>query len=403
MASGVHDDAGDDLLTVDVIRDLSELTRRDGPLARIDWPGFDAEPEVAVELAAARGSRFRPYVIVVRKRTEIVAAAMMRIDDAELTVKLGHRLAYRPRCLALIAQHGGIFGANDEESSHALIHAVREALQEERATAALLPGIRVDSSLALTSTQVPSLFRAHFEQRRIHRRTSLPSSREEFLAARSRNTRRTVARVERTVIERTVRPHVRLFTRSFDFDELMGELEQVASRTWQRALGGGFKITPIELALYRAAMSRDAFRAWLLYDDTRPIAFLVGLAHRDVLSGRYMGYDPQYADCSPGVYLFSQLVGDLCADERIRRYDFGPGDSQFKRIFADESWLESDVVLFSSRARAVATNLVRSTMSATAYVAKRAVTRYDTLGGLWMRRHGITGEATSGNPLRPAS
>jgi len=38
-----------------------------------------------------------------------VGAAMMRVDQSDLVVKLGHRLEYRPRFPALIAQYGGVF------------------------------------------------------------------------------------------------------------------------------------------------------------------------------------------------------------------------------------------------------------------------------------------------------
>jgi hypothetical protein len=373
-------------LTVEVIRDRASFDDPDGPLARIDWSELDADPDVVLELARARGGEFRPYAIVVRRDEQIVAAATMRIDLVDLAVRVGHRQAYRLRRPGLVAQHGGVFDGGDREGADALVAAIRTALREENLTAAMLPRVRGGSAVLESVHTVSPWLRSHFEQQEIHRRTTIPGSRDEFAAALSRNTRRNISRAEKSLRRRIDQLTVRLYSSEDELDEALAELERVASRTWQRRAGGGFTASPVELALYRAAISRDAFRAWILYDGSLPIAFLHGYAFGGGFSGRYMGYDPAYADCRPGLYLFFQLVRDLCADERIAFYDFGPGDSQFKRSLGDEEWTESDVVLFAAHPGAVLVNVTRSTVSAAAYFAKKAVVRFELLDRAWARR-----------------
>jgi hypothetical protein len=369
-----------------VIRDSASFEDPDGPLTRVQWSELDAEPDVVLELATARGGEFRPYAIVVRRGEQIVAAATMRIDLVDLSVRVGPRQAYRFRRLGLVVQHGGVFDGGDREGADALLAAIRTALRDEGLTAAILPRVRSGSSVLASVHTVSPWLRSHFEQPEIHRRTRIPRSRDEFAAGLSRNTRRNISRAEKSLRRRTDQLSVRLYSSGDELDQALADLERVASRTWQRTAGGGFTASPIELALYRAAISRDGFRAWILYDGTLPIAFLHGYAYGGGFWGRYMGYDPAYADCRPGLYLFFELVRDLCADERVAFYDFGPGDSQFKRSLSDDEWTESNVVLFAAQPDAVVVNVTRSIVSATAYLAKKAVARFELLDRAWARR-----------------
>ena len=188
------------------------------------------------------------------------------------------------------------------------------------------------------------------------------------------------------MLRRGIRPHVQLYSRSDQLAHALSHVEQVAARTWQRNLGGGFQTSPIELAFYRVALSRDAFRAWVLYDGDTPIAFNLGTIYRGSFAARYMAFDPDYASCSPGTYLFSHLVRELCEDESIRYVDLGVGDNQFKQVFAEESWIESDVVLFGTGIEALRVNAVRSGARAISNLGKTAVSRSALLGQIWTRR-----------------
>ena len=366
-------------LTVEWVRDAESLVAANGPLAQIEWPGIDAEPDIAVALANGRGGSFQPYGLVVRRDGEVAGGAMMRLDRTELTVGLGYRLAYSPRVSALIVQHGGVAGIDDDEAADILVKTLRRVLDERTADAAVVPSIRVGSPLARRLEREPWLLRAHLEAREIRRRARIPTTPDEFFAARSANTRRNVKRV-RVMLEQRVRnATVRLYSKPDELPDMIAQLERVAASAWQRKIGGGFAPTPSELALYRAAMAKGVFRTWILFDADRPIAFLIGLVHGGGLAGRFMAYDPAYDEYRPGFYLFARLIDDLCADDRIGHYDFGVGDSQFKRSFADSHWFERDHVLFSGRLRPVRLNLTRSSLGAVR-VSGKAAARHQWVG-----------------------
>jgi CelD/BcsL family acetyltransferase involved in cellulose biosynthesis len=346
-------------------------------------------------LADAREREFKPFVLLIEDETGTRAAAMMRVDEVELPVKLGHRFAYRPRCSALVAEPG-VIGADDPRAAAALLEGIRAGMRSEQVHAAFVPSVRVGSALARAAHAVPWVLRGHFERPSIRRRASIPSTKDEFVAALSSHTRHNLRRLEQRFHERVPHASVRRYQSVEDLDAAISEIESVALRTWQRKLGGGFEPTAVEVALYRLAASRDAFRAWVLYDGSQPIAFLNGFVDHDLFRGRFMGYDPAYAPLGPGLYLFSQVVGDLCSDERVRHYDLGPGDSDFKRRFGDQAWLEADLFLTRATPKGVRLNVTRSSAKALHYAGKSAITRNRTASRIWtQRRKQIAGATNS--------
>jgi hypothetical protein len=75
-----------------------------------------------------------------------------------------------------------------------------------------------------------------------------------------------------------------------------------------------------------------------------------------------------------------------CLPSRFMGYDFGSGDSDFKRRFADESSLEADLFLARTTSTGLGLNIKRSSTKALQYAAKSAVTRYETAGRISMQR-----------------
>jgi hypothetical protein len=372
-------------LTTEIVCGRSSFAAHSGAFAGIRWGALDSEPECVMALADALGDQFEPFGVLIKDGVDVLAAAMLRFGEAELPVNLGYRLAYRPRCFAFVAQRG-IVGADDRGAARQLLDGIRAAMEAERVDAALIPGVRVGSALEAAAREVPWPLRGHCEPPRVRRRASIPASREEFIFGLGTRTRGKLRRLEARFRAELPDASIRQFSRVAELDAGMLEMERVAERTWQRKLGGGFRATYAERALYELAASKDAFRSWILYDGTKPIAFLNGLIHDDVFVGGFMGYDPDYAKLGPGVFLFSQLISDLCDDERIHHYDLGPGDSDFKRRFGDESWLETDLLLVRPSARGLRLNFTRSSTKALQYAAKSAIQHYKPASDFWIHQ-----------------
>lgn len=105
----------------------------------------------------------------------------------------------------------------------------------------------------------------------------------------------------------------------------------VSANTYQeRLLDAGLPADPAHLLTLAAG---DRVRAWLLFVDDRPIAYLCGTADRDVLRYDHVGHDPAFGDLSPGAVLQLEAMRDLFAD-RFAWFDFTEGQGQHKRQFA---------------------------------------------------------------------
>jgi CelD/BcsL family acetyltransferase involved in cellulose biosynthesis len=78
----------------------------------------------------------------------------------------------------------------------------------------------------------------------------------------------------------------------------------------------------------------DRVRAFLLFRNGQPIAYLYLPVIGDVLIYAYLGYDPAEADLSPGTVLQLEAIRMLADEDKYTRLDFTEGEGQHKKLFA---------------------------------------------------------------------
>lgn len=110
---------------------------------------------------------------------------------------------------------------------------------------------------------------------------------------------------------------------------------RIALRTYQeRLLGAGLPDSPEFLSEMFAKAAADQVRAWLLYVEDEPAAYLYCPARGATLLYEYVGHDPAFNDLSPGAVLQIEAFRDLFAEGRFARFDFTEGEGQHKRQLA---------------------------------------------------------------------
>jgi CelD/BcsL family acetyltransferase involved in cellulose biosynthesis len=136
-------------------------------------------------------------------------------------------------------------------------------------------------------------------------------------------------------------------------------------------------------------MEQGWFRAYVLYLDGRPAAFQYG----ELYAGRFRlgrpGYDPGLAHLRIGQYVLLRLLDDLCRDDDARILDYGPGDAEYKRRFGSHSRREGSVVIYAPTFRAARINVLRTVLSGSVSLAKRAIGRGELFNRIkkgWRRR-----------------
>jgi hypothetical protein len=129
---------------------------------------------------------------------------------------------------------------------------------------------------------------------------------------------------------------------------------QLAGRTYQeRLFDSGLPDTTEFVSGMLELAERDAVRGFILFHEGHPIAYLYTPAPDGFLIYDYLGYDPEYAQHSPGTVLQYLALRALHEEGRFPFYYWGFGYSQTKQIFSTGHVLAADVFYFRPTLRNV--------------------------------------------------
>ena len=375
---------------VEVVRTVEEIERLKLVWDAVAWERDDAEFHEFLARVRLRDNVVSPFAILVFLGARPVAAVAARIELRPLQTNVGYRVVYAPKVTVLQVVPGGIV-SSDAGALALLVDALAAALADGEADVVALPPLPVDSDLyAVVRSLGGPLERQRFVAAWTRRQLALPAAFAEFLASRSRTTRRGVrnaanrleAEFGETLRVETVREPGHL-------DRLVRDLDTVAGATYQRTLGAGFADTPEQRELLRVGLEQGRVLAYLLYIGDQPIAYWLCSVHRGTMYLTTGGFDHAYASQRVGVYLLMRVLEDACADPLVRTFDFGPGDTDYKRWFSDEGVRERNLFVFAPTFRARRINAVRTAILGVALIARKLAdaTRLTArLRGRWKRR-----------------
>ena len=218
-----------------------------------------------------------------------------------------------------------------------------------------LPGIDGDGYLlaAFPAGRVPALLATRPELkpfvRQRYRRfyARLDGSFETYLAGFSAKSRSTLKRKVRKLAERSGGTlHMRTFRAADEAPLFHRDARAVSALTYQeRLLHSGLPEGEAALERLRRLAGQDAMRGWILYLDGRPISYLYAPAEGATLIYAHLGYDPAFADLSPGTVLQIEAMRQLMDEGRFRLFDFTEGEGQHKQLFSTGSVECVDVLL----------------------------------------------------------
>jgi CelD/BcsL family acetyltransferase involved in cellulose biosynthesis len=168
---------------------------------------------------------------------------------------------------------------------------------------------------------------------------------------------------------------IRSYRSEAEIETFHAEAGQLSAKTYQeRLLDAGLPTGPEALAEMRALARRDAVRAWLLFLDGRPISYLYAPAEGATLIYAYLGYDPAFAEHSPGAVLQLEAQRQLMGERKFRLFDFTEGEGQHKRQFASGDLECLDLLLLRPTLRNLTAGHGLAAFDAGVALAKRIVT-----------------------------
>lgn len=139
---------------------------------------------------------------------------------------------------------------------------------------------------------------------------------------------------------------IRRFTRPEELRDFHDVARMLALTTYQEKLmGAGLPDTPDFVQRMYAMAAEGQVRAWLLYVDGAPAAYLYCPIHDGTVIYEFVGQDPRFNDLSVGAVLQVEALRDLFGERGLKRFDFTEGDGQHKRQFATGGVECCDVLL----------------------------------------------------------
>ncbi len=122
---------------------------------------------------------------------------------------------------------------------------------------------------------------------------------------------------------------------------------EVSAKTYQERLlnlglpeNEGFQRDLWEMA------AQDRARGYILFADQQPIAYLLCPVRDGVLFYRYLGYDPEFKNWSPGTVLQYLVLEHLFSQGSFRMFDFTDGEGPHKEFFSTGSVRCADLYYF---------------------------------------------------------
>lgn len=198
-----------------------------------------------------------------------------------------------------------------------------------------------------------------------------------YFAAFSTKTRSTLRRKAKRLAERSGgRLDLRAYRGEAEIEQFYHAARALSARTYQeRRLGYGLPEGEAALAEMRALARCGRLRAWLLFIDRRPSSYLYAPAEGDTLIYEYLGYDPHFAEFSPGTVLLLEALRQLMEERRFALFDFTEGEGRQKQQFAT-GWIDCvDLLLLKPSAANLLAGHGLTLFDAAVALAKRGVGR----------------------------
>lgn len=347
------------------------------------WRSWQCDPNADLDfvryIIGVRQECERPYVVAVEQAGDLKSLLIGRAERVKAILRFGYYKLAQPEIRQISFLDGGLLGSLDESGADQLVRAMQERLDGGDADAAHFPHLRAGSPLAQSLRRIPGLLRRDMTPKtQLHRSMAVPETLDQVYARLSSKVRKNQKWQAKKLLEAFAGAvEVRTYSREQELNDLFRDVDQIASKTYQRGLGVGFADNQEMRGRMQLESSHGWLQAFVLYLGGAPAAFWIGTKYRNVFFSDFMGYDPEHARHSPGMYLIFRGIEHLCGEkgeDRVSTIDFGLGDAQYKQLLGTESWMEESFHLYSGSLRGIALNLSQ-TLTGTLDRGARAVLR----------------------------
>lgn len=363
-----------------------DITRSIRALAdlRKFWKGSpghrDSDFDVYRLLLTCRSDIIEPYVLTIYRDGQPEALLAGRIVNAELQFKIGYFTFFRTKIRTLNIPYGGLRGSESDDNCRLLLETIRAALARGEFDRVDFEPLRTTSRLYRIAKE--NYARVAAERQTMHRYLELPESMAQFYADHPGVRRRRNHGRNRFQTDCGREPALRQFTRASEVAEFVELAEQVAGSTYQRALRVGFSAEDAQTReLLRLGAEKGWLRAFVIFDNKTPMAFLSCTFYEGVAYLDFIGFKKEYGRYSPGLLILLHALEVFCLDG-AKVVDFGRGDAWYKQDLSTTQWIEAPICLFRPTVAGRTLELLRTTTQIADDLVKRTLQQTGLLSSL---------------------
>jgi len=294
-----------------------------------------------------RTKGWSPFILAIRDNEKIFSCVIGRMQRLPVSFQFGYTVFHGPNLNTLTIHRTGLLG----EWKYAHYELLQEKLWElmssgsiEAVTLRATP--RNSPMQELCRSRLSPLRRDHVQITQEHWLLNQLHSFEGFVKSHSN-------------IKGTFRKHanrlrksygtslaIKCYAEPYELDVMLEHSEKIARETWQRRVGEQSFLKDEVRSRYLFYCNLGWSRAFLLYIENNPVAFLHGIVYKNVFYAENKGYDPLYRSEGVGTYLLMQVIREMCEDPLIHSVDFNVGNDEDKKRYCSTSFSVSDIQLF---------------------------------------------------------
>ena len=346
------------------------------------WPGHrDSDIDFYLMIVQSYPEVVRPHVIALYRRGEPVAILVGRLERKQLSFRMGYLPGFRlwARCLTFV--YGAIHGDASPGSTEILVRSVINSLRQDEADVALLEFVPIDTPLYQLALNLPGILgRDTLPAAQTHDRMVVPESIDHVYRRMSAKHRKNLRREVRQLFDKDEGARIVCYQNDSELGRLFHDAEEIAKKTYQRALGAGFADNRRVHQRLALAAQKGWLRGNVLYIGDRPVAFWIGMLYGGTFVSEYLGYDPEFRNVSPGMVLIMRVIEGFCNranGDIINELDFGLGHAEYKESLRSDSWVEAAVYVFSPTLKGLVLKSARTTTRLVDASARRMLSSTD--------------------------
>lgn len=346
-------DVPDAVVRISPVASISPLTIRDECGIAEDWRMlFDRDEDayalqhpayVEAEVRHLAKSRLEPLSISVRRCGELAGLGILLPKSISTRKAGGVGVAWTLHGYRLAGSRF-LKDGDDVDFENRLLGAALEAVAARGADFLLIEDLDQASSLwGSVGCALPAGWKAFAPfgyQARL--RIRFPEKRAEYWQQFSGKTRSTFRRK----LKKFGSVRLERVTRSEQVEAFLETAHHISVQTWQtRRLGLRIRNDEAERQTLSALADAGLLRSYVWYSNDEPAAFCVGNQAHGVFHYEEVGYATKFARFSPGQMLVVQMIDDLLSEDSPTWFDFGGGDAEYKRMFANHESISGTVWL----------------------------------------------------------